>query len=416
MNKWRSVPLLVVLLAGGVARGEDWPQFRGPRRDNISRETGLLRKFPEDGPKVLWSVEACQGYAAAAIVGERVFFEDYNRDEKQWLLRCLNLADGKELWRVTDPKLIRPNHGITRTVPACDGKLVFVLDPKCVLHAVDVTSGKEVWRQDFVDTYKTQIPPWNNGQCPLLDGDRLIVAPGGAEALLVALDPATGRELWRTPNPDNWPMSHASVMPGELGGVRQYVYCTLMGLVGVDATDGKVLWRHARKFNVAVAPSPLPIAPDRVFMTSGYDAGTMMIRVRKDGDTFRTESLFELTAEQWNAEVHTPILFQDKLFAVGRKEKGLFTCLELDGRTVWTSGGQASFDLGSFLLADGMFFILDGRTGLLRLVAAETGGYRELDRAQVLSGDNVWGPMALSSRKLVLRDMTKMVCIDVAGP
>ncbi len=416
MNRWRSVPLLVVLLGGGAVRGEDWPQFRGPRRDNISRETGLLRRFPEGGPKVLWSVEACQGYAAAAIVGERVFFEDYNRDEKQWLLRCLNLADGKELWRVNDPKLIRPNHGITRTVPACDGKLVFVLDPKCVLHAVDATSGKEVWRRDFVDTYKTQIPPWNNGQCPLLDGDRLIVAPGGAEALLVALDPATGRELWRTPNPDNWPMSHASVMPGELGGVRQYVYCTLKGLVGVNAADGKVLWRHARKFNVAVAPSPLPIAPDRVFMTSGYDAGTTMIRVHQDGDAFRTDSLFELTAEQWNAEVHTPILFRDKLFAVGRKEKGLFTCLELDGRTVWTSGGQASFDLGSFLLADGVFFILDGRTGLLRLVAAETGGYRELDRAQVLSGDNVWGPMALSSRKLVLRDMTKMVCIDVAAP
>ena len=400
------------LLSGFVVRADDWPQFRGPGRDNISKETGLLRKWPEGGPKVLWSVEACQGYAAAAIVAGRVYFEDYNRDAKEWYVRCLNLADGKEVWRFSDGKTIRPNHGITRAVPAVDGTYVFALDPKCVFHCVDAQTGREVWRKDLVEEYKTQIPPWYNGQCPLIEADRVVIGVGG-EALLVAFEKATGKEIWRAPNPEKWPMAHSSVMPAQLGGVKQYVWCTLFGPLGVRADDGKLLWHHARKFNVAVAPSPLPIDGDRVFMTAGYDAGSVMVGVKKASEDFKTEALFDWTSEQWNSEVHTPILFEKHMFAVGRKNRGLFTCLDLDGKEVWRSEGKAFFGLGSYILADGMFFVLEGDTGTLRLIEASTTEYRELDHAQVLSGDNVWGPMALSNGKLVLRDMAKMVCIEV---
>jgi outer membrane protein assembly factor BamB len=233
---------------------------------------------------------------------------------------------------------------------------------------------------------------------------------------MAAFDKGSGKEIWRMPNPESWPMAHSSVMPAQLGGVKQYVWCTLFGPLGVRAEDGKLLWHHDRKFNVAVAPSPLPIDDARVFMTSGYDAGSVMFAVKKAGDEFRTETLFDFTAEQWNSEVHTPILFENHMFAVGRKSRGLFTCLDLDGQAVWTSEGKAFFGLGSYLLADGMFFVLEGDTGMLRLLDANTKEYRELDHAQVLSGDNVWGPMALSNGRLVLRDMGKMVCIEVGQP
>ena len=416
MQSLRRRPCILAFmwLALVPVQAEDWPQFRGPNRNNISHETGLLHKWPEGGPKVLWTTEVCQGYAAAAIVSGRVYFEDYNRDAKEWYVRCLALADGKELWRFKESKTIRPNHGITRTVPAVDEKFVFSLDPKCVFHCLDVQTGREVWRKDLVEEYKAQIPPWYNGQNPLLEPERVIVGVGG-EALMVAFDKATGKELWRTPNSENWPMSHSSVMPAQLGGVKQYVWCTLFGPLGVRADDGKLLWQHARKFNVAVAPSPLPVGDDRVFMTAGYDAGTVMCRIKHEGDKFTTETVFNLTSEDWNSEVHTPILFENHLFAVGRKSRGLFTCLNLDGKAVWTSEGKAFFGLGSFILADGMFFVLEGDTGMLRLLEANTTEYRELDHAQVLSGDNVWGPMALSNGKLVLRDFGKMVCIQVGG-
>ena len=415
-RKGRWLAYCCCLLGLSSAPAEDWTQFRGPRRDNASAETGLLRKWPEGGPRVLWSIDVCEGYAAAAIHGGRVYFHDYSREAEEWYVRCLTLEDGRELWRFKDPKRIRPNHGITRTVPAVDGRYVFSLDPKCVFHCLDAQTGTELWRKDFVRDYGAQIPPWYNGQCPLIEPDRVIIAPGGTQALMVALKKESGEEIWRTPNPEAWPLSHSSVMPAELAGVRQYLWCTLSGPLGVAAADGRLLWFHPRKFNVAVAPSPLAIPPDRVFMTAGYDAGSVMLRVRNDGARFVTETVFDWTDDQWSSDVHTPVLYQGHIFGVSRKKRGLLTCLDLDGRVVWTSEGRASFERGSYLVADGLLFILEGTTGVLRLVELNTSEYRELDRAQVLPGHDAWGPIALSDGRMILRDLTRMVCIEVGRP
>jgi outer membrane protein assembly factor BamB len=406
------VAALTVLMLGSGVRAENWPQFRGPNRDNISAEKGLLRSWPEGGPEVLWRLDVAQGYSAAAVFDGKVFFNDYDEAAANWLVRSVDLETGNEDWRYEESRRIRPNHGITRTVPAVDGKLVYTLDPKTVLHALDISTGEEVWRKNLVEEYQAQIPPWYNGQCPLLDGDRLIIAPGGA-ALMVALQKETGEEIWRTPNPDGWPMSHASIMPATLAGAKQYLYNNLFGTVGIAAEDGRRLWHQPFKFNVAVAPSPLPLDGETVFITAGYDAGGAILKVSKQGDQFAVESAVQVTPDIWNAEIHTPIVYKDHMFGVGRQKRGLFTCLDKKGEVVWTSEGQAAFEQGSFLLADDMFFILEGKTGMLHLVEARTDEYRELAQAQVLSGHDVWGPMALSDGRLVLRDMRQMVCLKV---
>lgn len=397
-----------------AARAADWPQFRGPARDGVSLETGLLHKWPLSGPKVLWTTPVGQGYAGAAIFQGRVYHHDYDENTSEWGVYCRALATGRSFWKFSESRRIRPNHAITRTVPAVDARFVFSIDPKCGLHCFDAKTGKRLWNKDLVTVYKTTIPPWYNGQCPLIEPDRLIIATGG-DAIMVALDKATGKELWRTPNTIKLQFSHASVMPATLGGVKQYLYSTLDGLLGVSARDGKLLWTHARKFNVAAAPSPLAVDNERVFATGPYDAGSVMIRVRNVGGKFTTEPVFDMQANEWNSEVHTPIVYKAHMFGVGKKKRGLFTCLDLNGKTVWDSDGKSAFELGSFLLADGMFFVLEGKTGALRLLEANTTAYKELARAQVLSGQDVWGPMALSDGKLVLRDLTKMVCIDVRG-
>ena len=397
-----------------AAQGSDWPQFRGPDRNNISKETGLLRKWLAAGPKVLWSVPVTQGYAAAAIVGGRVYHHDYDEAKSEWCVNCRSMADGKLVWQFREAREVRPNHAITRTIPAVDSRFVCSLDPKAVLHCLDVKTGKQIWRKSLVTEYKATIPSWYNGQNPLQEADRLIVATGGA-AIMVALDKATGKEIWRTPNPGQYLLSHSSVMPAVLGGVRQYLYGTLKGPLGVSAKDGKLLWEFGRKFNVAVAPSPIAVDDERVFMTASYDAGSVMVRVKRTGEAFKAEAVFDLKNNEWNSEVHTPIVYKGHLFAVGEKKRGLFTCLSFDGKEVWTSEGKASFGLGSFMLADGMFFVLDGDTGKLRLIEASTTGYNELASAQVLAGQEVWAPMALSDGKLVLRDLTRMMCLDVRG-
>jgi len=402
----------MAMLVPSIVLGGNWTQFRGPNRDAISDETGLLRKWPEGGPKVLWSVEACQGYAGAAIHGDRVYFNDYDREASEWLIRCLSIKDGEKVWVYRDKKRIRPNHGITRTVPAVDGKYVFSLDPKCVFHCVDASTGKERWHKKLVQEYKTTIPFWYAGQCPLIEKDRVIIATGG-KALVVAFEKASGKPLWETPNPEKYTMTHSSLMPAEIGGVKQYIYCTMKGVLGISAEDGRQLWFFPWKFNSAVPTSPLPIGDGRIFLTSCYEAETVMIRVKREGERYTAEKVFSFPSNVWNSEVHTPILYKDHLFAVGKKQRGLFTCLDSNGKQVWTSEGKAYFGLGSFILADGMFFVLEGKTGMLRLLEANTKEYRELDKAQVLGGHDVWGPMALTDGKLVLRDMTKMVCIQV---
>jgi outer membrane protein assembly factor BamB len=399
----------------------DWPQWRGPNRDNMSAETGLYRTWPAGGPQVLWKTTVADGYAGAAIRDGLVFVNDYDMAKKAHLVRAIALASGKDVWQWSAPVDIRPNHGISRTVPSVSAKLVFSMDPKCRFHVLEAKTGKLVWQKNLVQEYKATIPGWYAGQNPLLDGDRVVLATGG-DALVVAFDQATGKEIWRSPNPAKDVMSHASLMPATIGGVKQYLYLTMNKVVGVSAADGQLLWSIPFAAKMAACPSPLSIGDGRVFITSGYEAGSMMIQVEKGASGFTAKKLYDLTAAQFNSEVHTPILYKNHLFAVGSKTRGRFTCLGLDGKAVWqspvVSGDPAAtktFELGAFMLADGMFFALDGVSGLLRLLEANTAQYKELASAQILAGGDVWGPMALSNGRLIIRDMSQMICLQV-GP
>jgi outer membrane protein assembly factor BamB len=417
----RLAALALVLLATASLAAADWPQWRGPARDSISTETGLYRTWPASGPKVLWKTTVADGYAGAAIRDGVVYINDYDMPKKAHLVRALSLATGKDLWQFSTPVDVRPNHGITRTVPTVSAKHVFSLDPKCRFYVLDAKTGKVVWQKNLVQEYKATIPGWYAGQNPLLDGDRVVLATGG-DAVAVALDQATGKEIWRTPNPGKDVMSHASLTLATIGGVKQYLYLTMNKVVGIAAADGALLWSIPFAAKMAACPSPLSIGDGRVFITSGYEAGSMMIQVEKGAAGFTVKKLYDLTAAQFNSEVHTPILYKNHLFAVGSKTRGRFTCLGLDGKPVWqspvVSGDPAAtktFELGGFLLADGMFFVLDGKTGMLRLIEASTTQYKELASAQLLSGEEVWAPPALSNGKLIIRDMSQMLCLQV-GP
>jgi outer membrane protein assembly factor BamB len=169
---------------------------------------------------------------------------------------------------------------------------------------------------------------------------------------------------------------------------------------------------------MVAVPSPVSIGDGRIFVTSGYKAGSAMYQVEKSGTGFTARKLYSLEWNQFGSEAHTPILFQNYLFAVSSKnDRGRFTCLGLDGKVVWESplAREGTFGLGGFLLADGMFFILDGDSGKLRLLEASTKEYKELASAQILSEGDVWGPMALSNGKLIIRDMSQMVCLQVGS-
>lgn len=392
-----------------------WPQFRGPHRTGISSETVTLARAWESGqPRVLWSVTMGEGYAGPVVRDGRMYVMDYDRESGSDAMRCLSLADGREIWRFAYPVPVKRNHGMSRTVPAVTETVVAAMGPKCHVVCLDARSGALKWGLDLVRDFGATVPPWYAGQCVLIENGLVILAPGGPDALLMAVDAESGEIHWRTPNPRGWKMTHSSIMAIEFGGRRQYVYCADQGVVGVAAEDGSLLWETGEwRISIATVPSPVPLPDGRIFLTGGYNAGSLMLRLQANGGRIVPVTEFRLSPEVFGATQQTPILFGDHLYGV--RADGKFTCLTLDGRVSWTSPPGVNFGLGPFLLANGLIFALND-TGWLRLLAASPERYHELARARVLTGHEAWGPMALAGGRLLARDFTQLVCLEVAAP
>lgn len=390
----------------------EWTMFRGSGRDNIIRTDKKLATAWQQGmPKKLWEIEVGEGYAGSAVKDGMIYLMDYDRENKKDALRCLSLDDGKEIWRLTYPIVIKRNHGITRTVPAVTDKYVVAMGPKCHVICADARSGEFKWGIDLVKEYGTTVPQWYAGQCPLVETNRLILAPGGKDALLMAVDCDSGKVIWKSPNPNDWKMTHSSVVPMIFKGKRTYVYCASGGVVGVSADDGSILWEFPEwKISIATVPSPLPIGEDKIFLTGGYGAGSMMIQLKEENGKIAVHKLFKLTPNVFGATQHTPVYYKDHIFGI--RADGQFVCITTEGKPVWESTPKNQFGLGPFLLVGDYFYALS-ENGKLSLIAADPSAFKLLAQAQVLDGHEAWGPMALVGTRLLVRDFTKLACLDV---
>lgn len=397
-----------------------WARFRGPDFDNIGKSgPALADSWGDGGPEVQWSVELGEGFAAPAVLNGSVYVLDYDEERRADALRCFSLEDGREIWRRWYGIKIKRNHGMSRTIPAVTEKYIVTIGPKGQVVCLDTATGDYRWGIDLKTEYGTTEPLWYTGQCPIIDNGQAIVAPCGSDVLMMAVDCETGSPVWKTPNPHGWTMSHSSIMPMTLLGKRMYVYCAQGGLVGVSAEGddlGEVLWEKAWDAKV-VAPSPVAVGEDRIFMAAGYGKGSMMLQLSREEGTYSVEVLFETTPKEGLAcEQQTPIYHDGLLYGIMPKDagamKGQFVCYRPDGTLVWSSGQNNRFGLGPFMLADGKFFILDD-DGVLTMLDARKAEYVQLAQASVIDGYDAWGPLALAGSRMLLRDMNKMVCIDV---
>jgi outer membrane protein assembly factor BamB len=289
---------------------------------------------------------------------------------------------------------------------------------------VDVQTGDFLWGIDLEKEYGTIVPAWYTAQCPVIDNDIAVIAPGGS-ALMIGVHCKTGEVAWETGNPHGLNMSHSSIMPMTINGVNMYIYSALGGLCAIGADEenlGEILWFTRAWDNAVIAPSPVIFPDNRIFLTAGYGAGSMMIRVSMNGNDFTTEVLWEYGPREGLAcEQQTPVLYQGHLFGILTKDAGpyrnQFICYDPadpGNKILWTSGKEKRFGLGPYLLADGKFFILQD-DGILAIAKASLQGYEELARAQVLSGRDAWGPLALAGGRLLARDTRQLVCINVAA-
>ncbi len=421
----KYVPVFPPVFVAGTAKPANlpgaWPRFRGSNFDAISTETvPLVRAWEKTGPPALWSVKMGEGYAGPAILGGKVYVLDYDEDKQADTLRCLSLADGKEIWRLGYRVGLASQHGISRSVPAVTEKFVVTIGPACHVMCADAQTGKFLWGIDLVHEYGTKVPLWYTSQCPLIDDGKAIIAPAGA-SMMIAVDCATGEVLWKTPNPHSWKMTHSSIVPMLWGGKRMYVYCASGGVVGVSADDGKILWEYPGwRVPTSNAPAPVIIPDGRIFLTGGYRAGSMMIRLTERDGKIVPKKLFDLKQKVFGSEMQTPIFYRDHIFGVTTKDAGelkeQMVCLDLQGRQVWTSGQDNRFGPfgGPYIIADKMIFVMDDH-GVLTLLEATPTAYRQLARAKVLTGVDSWAPMVIAGGRLIVRDSKTMKCLDVRG-
>jgi outer membrane protein assembly factor BamB len=394
-----------------------WPGFRGSQRDGVSLDPVPLTDHPANGKyPVVWSREVGEGHAGVAIAQGAVYLLDYDRAGQADVVRCLSLTDGREIWAYAYPVPIKRNHGMSRTVPALAGQYVVTLGPKGQLVCLDRETGALQWMRDLPAVYGTTIPPWYAGQCPRIDGDRVIVAPAGTNCLMTALDLATGASIWETPNLAQWAMSHASILLAEVEGVRQYIYPGVGGVAGVAAEDGALLWRTADwKISIATIPTPIQLADGRIFLSGGYNAGSAFLRLTREGKNWNPLLEKRLAPTVFGTDQQTPLAWRGHIYGV--RPGGELVCLAPDGTVRWSSGPTIRFGLGPYVLADGRIWALSD-TGVLRVIRAAPEQFELLFETRILEGPDAWGPLAVADGFLMARDLTRLVCLDVreSGP
>jgi outer membrane protein assembly factor BamB len=395
-----------------------WPRFRGANFDAISPEDiSPARTWPADGPKVLWSIDVGEGFAGAAILAGRVYLIDYDRQQQADVVRCLSLDDGRDIWRYSYPIKVKRWHGMSRTVPAVTEKYVVTIGPKCHVTCLDSTTGEFRWMFDLVREFKTTVPQWYTAQCPIIEDGKAIIAPAGT-VLMMAVDCETGEIVWKTPNPDGWIMTHSSIVPMEFNGRRFYVYCggnqSKGGVIGVSAEDGSVLWKTEEwkvRFNV---PTPVVVGNDRLFLSAGYgqyELGCAMLRLSETDGKITTQLEFLHPTEIFGSIQHSPIFYEGYLYGV--RLDGQLVCLDLDGNVVWTSTSANKFGNGPYSIINGLIYLMND-SGELTLAQASPSGYLPLAHAKVLDGHESWGPMAIASSRLIVRDTQRLICLDIS--
>jgi outer membrane protein assembly factor BamB len=409
-NAWFLGAISLMLLASlRPASAEDWPCWRGPHHDGISRETGLLTKWPKEGPKQLWKVPLTGGFSAVVVANGRLFAQTKEGNEE--IVVCLEATTGKEIWRYKyecDYKAhptftgggYPPSRTGPRATPAVDGEYVYTIGATGIVLCLEATTGKVVWRQEFLKLGERTCP--SHGYCasPLIVGERVYTHPGGSKGKsIAALDKHDGKVLWQSLDD---PAGHATPVWAEVAGVAQVIFFTGAGAVGVAPEDGKLLWRYPWKtqFDLNIAT---PIYSDgKVFVSSNYGTGAAVFRL-----TGKPECQTVWKALTMQNHFSSSVLYEDALY--GFSEQRL-RCVDFQtGKVRWDK--VAGLNRGSLVIADGHLILL-GEHGLLVLAKATPTEYTEVSRCQILDPKPLtWTVPVLANGILYVRNENTLLAL-----
>jgi outer membrane protein assembly factor BamB len=400
---------LVFCLSTGLTlnASPDWPQWRGPNRDGISADTGLLQEWPNDGPPLAWTATGLgRGYSGVAAANGKIYTAGDGPDSS--FVRALDLQ-GKPLWsaRLGKPG-DRGGYAGPRCTPTVDGALVYMLGQFGDLVCVEAATGKERWRKSLPKEFGGEVGGWGYSESPLVDGQKVICTPGGAKGALLALDKNSGATLWRTKDFTD-SAEYASPIVVTTSGVRQYVQLTGRSVVGVAADDGRLLWRADRRGSTAVVPTPI-FHDDQVYVTSGYGIGCQLFKISRPGDKFTARQVY---ANKNMVNHHGGVVrIGEHLY--GYSDGKGWVCQDFKtGEIVWRN---ESVGKGSIACADGRLYLRSERgKGRITLVEASSKGYKEVGRFDQpqRSKENSWPHPVITGGKLYLRDQDVLLCYEV---
>lgn len=422
------------------AFADDWPQWQGPDRNAISKERGLLKEWPKEGPPLAWKVTAIGGGDSAPAVAAGRLFGMSNRGEDE-VVWALSEADGKELWVTRLGPVSKQQMPQSKEGPGCtptvDGERLYVLGMGGELACLQVKDGKVVWQRSLTRDFGGQVPTWSYRESPLVDGDKLICTPGGTNALLAALDKLTGKTIWQTPalasggGSEEGPgggrgrggfgrseAAYASVIAFDFEGQRQYAQLAAKTLIGVAAADGKFLWRYDAPANRTGINCTTPLYHDgQVFASSAYGAGGGLVKLSKDanGSIKAEEAWFAKKMQNHHGGV---ILFDGSLYgANGGNEGGFLVCLDFKtGKVLWDGRDDAErrAPKGSLAMADDRLYYRTEKGAVLLIEPnskeyVERGRFEQPDRTKLPA----WAHPVVANGKLYIRDQDLLLCYDV---
>lgn len=383
----------------------DWPQWRGPERSGVSKETGLLRQWPRTGPALVWSASQLgSGFGSVAIVGGRVFVQGMKNNQS--VVSSLDRTSGKVVWTTAlGPSRDNDRGPGPRSTPTVNGDRVYVLTENGDLACLESASGKVVWRRNILQDFEGRNISWLISESPLVDGNLVIVSPGGRNAGLAALDKMSGKTVWVSKELSD-EAGYASPVVADVQGVRTIMTLTGNAGIGVRVSDGKLMWRYGNVAN-STANITTPVYSDgKVFYTSAYGTGGALLGLRAAGGEVRAQEIY-FTRNMQNHHGGV-VLVDGYLYGFNNS---ILTCLEFaTGKVMWR---DRSVGKGSVAYADGHLYILS-EDNVVGLVEASPIGYRERGRFSIADqGWPSWAHPAVSGGRLYVRNQNVLASYDV---
>lgn len=416
-SRWFFLVALGLGLFSLAASAADWPQWRGPQRNGISQETGLLKEWPKEGPRLLWQVKDIgEGYSTPAVVGNRLYLLS-NRGLDNEFVQALEVKDGKQIWSTRLGKVGNPNqtppYPATRSTPTVDGALLYALGSDGDLACLETATGKVRWQKSLRTDFGGKPGTWAYAESPLIDGAVLVCTPGGSDATLAALTKQTGDVLWKSAVPGGDQAAYASVVSVEVGGVKQYVQFLQNGVVGVDAKTGRFLWRDDQTAKGSPANIPTPVAHDGYVYTASGRGGGGLVLLKVDQGKVTADPVY--ASAKLPTSIGGTVLVGGYLY--GTSGQGLL-CVEFTtGMVKWQERGVGP---GAVCYADGRLYVR-GEKGDVALVDATPEAYREKGRVtppeQPDRGTSqAWAYPVVANGRLYLRDFGSVWCYDIKDP